>query len=220
MKNVKGFDDIMTIMLPDMNDLENMKLPSIELYNNWMDYKERKIYLNFEIGPMLIDLATKYILRWNKEDEDYQVELKNRQPIDIYIDSPGGSLQHCLSFIDILKMSKTPIRLICLSSALSAGALIFMCKGENITRLIVPHGSVLIHQGSINAGDSQTHAFLDVAESVKKIEAKVKEYVLANTTISKQLYTRNLKKEWWIDAEEAIQLGIADKIITDISELM
>lgn len=219
MKNIKGFDDIMTIMLPDMEDLENMKLPSIELYNDWLDFQERKIYLDFEIGPMLVNLK-RYILRWNKEDEDCKVEQEDRKPINIYIDSPGGSLQTCLTFIDILKMSKTPIKLICLSSALSAGALIFMCKGENITRLILPHGTVLIHQGSINAGDSQTHAFLDVADNVKKTEAKVKEYILSNTTISKQLYSRNLKKEWWIDAEEAIQLGIADKIITDISELM
>jgi len=219
MKNKRGFEDFMTIMLPDMEGLENMKLPSIELYNDWLDFIERKIYLNFEIGPMLESLE-KYILRWNKEDEDDKVEQENRQPINIYINSPGGSLQDCLTFIDILKMSKTPIRLICRSSALSAGALIFMCKGENITRLILPHGTVLIHQGSINAGDAQTHAFLDTADNVKKTEAKVKEYVLANTTISKQLYSRNLKKEWWIDAEEAVQLGIADKIITDISELM
>lgn len=219
MKNIKGFDDIMTIMLPNMDSLENMKLPSIELFNDWKDFQERKIYLTFEIGEMLIEI-TKYIIRWNKEDEDNGVDVKDRKPINIYIDSPGGSLQSCFAFIDILKMSKTPIKLICLSSALSAGALIFMCKGEHITRYIVPHGTVLIHQGSINAGDAQTHAFLDVADNVKKTEDKVKRYVLENTTISKQLYGRNLKKEWWIDADEAIQLGIADKIIDNISELM
>lgn len=219
MKNIKGFDDIMTFMIPTIEELENLKLPSIELMNDWQDFKERKIYLTFEIGETLIEI-TKYIIRWNKEDEDNKVDIKDRKPINIYIDSPGGSVQNCFAFIDILKMSKTPIHLICLSSALSAGALIFMCKGENITRYIVPHGAVLIHQGSIDAGHSQTHAFLDVADNVKKTEEKVKAYIIENTTISKNLYTRNLKKEWWIDADEAIELGIADEIITDLSVLM
>ena len=104
-------------------------------------------------------------------------------------------------------------------SALAAG-MIFMCKGDHITRSIVPHGKVLIHQGSLGVGQMQTHQFLDVANDVKKDEEIVKAYVLENTTITAKLYERKKKNEWSLDAKECIKSGVCDKIIENIEDLM
>ena len=127
---------------------------------------------------------------------------------------------HFKTFIDILKMSKTPIKLICISGAYSAAGLILMCKRENITRCIIPHGKVLIHQGSVGVGQIQTHQFFDIADDVKKGEEKVKEYILANTTIPPKTYSAKKKSEWSLTAEECLKYGVCDKIIEDISELI
>lgn len=216
MKYNKGFEEIVTFLQPQIEELENLKLPSIDAVEDWKDYKDRKIYLDFEIGDYLV-VVSKRILKWNQEDKD--IPINERQPIKIYINSPGGSLQACFAFIDILKMSKTPIQLICICGAYSAAGMIFMCKGENITRLIVPHGKVLIHQGSLGVGQVQTHQFLDYADDVKKDEGKVKKYILENTTITAKLYDKKKKNEWSLDANECLKLGVCDKIIQDISEL-
>lgn len=213
----KGFEDILVSFGGDIEELENLKVPSIEAIESWKNFNERKLFLDFEIGPFLGDFI-KYILRWNEEDTG--IDIDQRLPIKIYINSPGGDLQDCLTFIDILKMSKTPIKLICISGAYSAAGYIFMCKSDNIKRLIVPHGKVLIHQGTIGLGQAQTNQFLDTADTVKKEEAIVKKYVLDNTNITEKLYNKKKKNEWMLDAEQCLKLGVCDSIINDISELL
>ena len=216
MRYNKGFEEIVTFLTPQIEELENLKLPSIDAVDDWRDLKNRRVYIDFEIGDYLVSIS-KRIVRWNEEDKDIPTE--QRTPIKIYINSPGGSLQACMTFVDVLKMSKTPIQLICINGAYSAAGMIFMCKGENITRLMVPHGKVLIHQGSLGMGQVQTHQFLDYAEDVKKDEGKVKKYILENTTITAKLYDKKKKNEWSLDAQECLKLGVCDKIIDDISEL-
>ena len=217
MKHNKGFEDIITFIQPQIEEFENYKIPSIDGLEDWKDYKNRKVFIDFDIGDYLVSVS-KRIIAWNQEDKN--IPAKDRKPIKIYINSPGGSLQSCMTFIDILKMSKTPIELICINEAYSAAGMIFMCKGENITRSIVPHGKVLIHQGSLGVGQMQTHQFLDVANDVKKDEEVVKKYVLENTTITPKLYEKKKKNEWSLDAKECLKLGVCDKIIEDIEDLM
>ena len=217
MKQRKGLEDILVAFQGDIEELDTLKLPSPYAVQEWRDFKDRKLTLDFEIGESLGQFI-KYILLWNKEDEG--IPTTERKSIYIYINSPGGDLQSCMSFIDILKMSKTPIKLICISGAYSAAGLILMCKGENITRCIIPHGKVLIHQGSVGVGQIQTHQFFDIADDVKKGEEKVKEYILANTTISAKTYSAKKKSEWSLTAEECLKYGVCDKIIEDISELI
>ena len=65
-----------------------------------------------------------------------------------------------------------------------------------------------------------THQFFDIADDVKKGEEKVKEYILANTTISPKTYSTKKKSEWSLTAEECLKYGVCDKIIEDISELI
>lgn len=217
MKQKRDFDDILAVFQGDIEELETLKLPSVGSVQEWRDFRDRKLTLDFEISDALGQFV-KYILFWNKEDED--IPTSERKPIYIYINSPGGDLQSCMAFIDILKMSKTPIKLICLSGAYSAAGLIFMCKGENITRCIIPHGKVLIHQGSVGINQIQTHQFLDIAGDIKKGEEKVKTYILENTKITSKTYNAKKKDEWSLNAEECLKYGVCDKIIEDISELI
>lgn len=216
MKYNKGFEDVITFLTPQVEEFANFKIPSVESLEEWNDFKNRKIYLDFEIGDYLITIS-KRIISWNSEDKD--IPKNERKPITIYINSPGGSLQSCMTFIDVLKMSITPINLICINGAYSAAGMIFMCKGENIVRSIVPHGKVLIHQGSLGMGQVQTHQFLDLASDVQKDEKKVKDYILENTKITSRMYDKKKKDEWTLNAEECILYGVCDKIIEDISEL-
>lgn len=215
-KNVnKDFDLPFGFVVEDYGDVSNMKLPDIFEFQKWKYFKDRKIILNNDITEELVDVAN-HIVEWNREDKG--IAIANRKPIYIYINSYGGSLDAANAFIDILKISKTPIKMVNMGQACSAAALIFMCKTENIERLMLPTARVLIHQGQTGVG-GQTNAVLDMAQDIKNSEKKIKEYVLSNTTINPKLYEKKRRVEWCLYSKSSLELGICDKIVKDIDEL-
>lgn len=215
-KNVnKEFDLPFGFVVEDYKDVSNMKLPDIFEFQKWKYFKDRKIILNNDITEELIDVAN-HIVEWNREDKG--IAIANRKPIYIYINSYGGSLDAANAFIDVLKISKTPIKMVNMGQACSAAALIFMCKTENIERLMLPTARVLIHQGQTGVG-GQTNAVLDMAQDIKNSEKKIKEYVLSNTTINPKLYEKKRRVEWCLYSKSSLELGICDKIVKDIDEL-
>ena len=87
-----------------------------------------------------------------------------------------------------------------------------MCKGDNITRCILPHGKVLIHQGSVGINQIQTHQFLDIAGDIKKGEEKVKTYILTEAQL--QAYVRQaIEKELKNSHEEVMNESINTAMI-------
>jgi ATP-dependent Clp protease protease subunit len=198
-----------------VDDLENLRLPNIELLQQWKEYQDRTLVFDFAVDEMLMTYI-RYIIQWNKDDKDLPSE--QRKPINLYIYSYGGDENVMFMMINILKLSKTPIRMICLGQACSAAALIFLAKTENITRYMLRDARVLIHQGETGLR-GQTNAVLDIAEHIKKSEEKIKKYVLDNTLITSKMYTQKKRKEWCIDADEALKLGVCDKIVDNIDEL-
>ena len=77
----------------------------------------------------------------------------------------------------------------------------------------------MIHEGSIGNLSGQSTAVIENIEAFKKTEKEIEDYILSKTNIDKKLYTKKKKVEWWINAEESVQLGISDEIITDIDVL-
>lgn len=211
----KDFDLPFGFVVEDYGDVANMKLPDIFEFQKWKYFKDRKIILNNDITEELVDVAN-HIVEWNREDKG--IAIANRKPIYIYINSYGGSLDAANAFIDILKISKTPIKMVNMGQACSAAALIFMCKTENIERLMLPTARVLIHQGQTGVG-GQTNAVLDMAQDIKNSEKKIKEYVLSNTTINPKLYEKKRRVEWCLYSKSSLELGICDRIVKDIDEL-
>ena len=57
MKQNVGFEEIGTFLLPQIQDIENLKLPSIDMVEDWNDYKNRKVYIDFEIGDYLVIIS-------------------------------------------------------------------------------------------------------------------------------------------------------------------
>lgn len=166
-----------------------------------------------DIDSILIDFE-KYIIEWNAEDRGIPIE--DRKPILIYIYSYGGDLNATNSFIDVLKMSKTPIWTFNMGQCLSAGALIFLAGSK---RFAMPKSQILIHQGSIGEVSGTTNQVIENIENIKKVEQILKEYIISNSKIDEKLYKKKQKTEWYLTATEAIELGVADEIVEDIDLL-
>jgi ATP-dependent Clp protease protease subunit len=197
----------------ELKDLSKVVLPDPDLLEYYSNISKRIIFWNTEIDEALVSMGMQ-ILKWNKEDKNKQESEK--VPIKIFINSNGGCVNSVMNFINIVKLSKTPVYTIAMGKAFSSGALLLMSGHK---RFIFENTEALVHDGSTGAfGD--TSKVMDSLERTKKLEDRVKKYILANTKITPKLYEKNYRKDWWLFSDEIIDLGIADKIITDLDEII
>lgn len=196
-------------------EMANIKLPDPTLLDYYNRIANREIWINTDIDEAVVEW-TQQILQWNREDKG--IEPSERKVIKVFINSNGGCLNSIMHLITILQMSTTPVMTIGLGKCYSSGGLLLM-SGNKGMRYIFDTTSVLIHDGGTGS-NNDTGKFIDYAEYVKMTEQKTKEYVLKNTKITEDEYDRNYRRDWWILGNEAIRLGVADKIITSLDEIL
>lgn len=196
-------------------EMANIKLPDPTLLDYYNRIANREIWINTDIDEAVVEW-TQQVLQWNREDKG--IEHSERKVIKVFINSNGGCLNSIMHLITILQMSTTPVMTIGLGKCYSSGGLLLM-SGNKGMRYIFDTTSVLIHDGGTGS-NNDTGKFIDYAEYVKMIEQKTKEYVLKNTKITEDEYDRNYRRDWWILGNEAIRLGVADKIITSLDEIL
>ena len=201
----EDFEDIGTLM--------DTTLPPPELVEFYRRLRDREIVWNDIINDCMIDIPL-YIFKWNKEDDGVPVE--KRKPIKIFINSNGGDVNVTLFTANVIALSKTPVITIGMGRAYSSGGLLLMAGHK---RLIFNTTSILIHDGSTGAiGD--TGKVLDNLEFTKESEERVCNFILEHTKIPKDLLEKNYRRDWFMFSEDAIKYGIADRIISDIDEIM
>jgi ATP-dependent Clp protease protease subunit len=160
------------------------------------------------ISDLIKDLQN-YILEDNKKDET-QKDYK-REPIHIMIDSNGGDAYCGFGLTTMIKSSKTPIYTYCVGKAMSAGFLIFIGGHK---RYCYKGSAFLYHQLYHWTGNKLNNLNRTI-EWDNKFQDKVDNFVMENTKITKkQIKEVNEKNhDWYIDADEALELGIIDEIL-------
>jgi len=179
--------------------------------------KERNLYLNKQVDQASMGDLTKNILEINEDDEHlkklYDVYGLNYKPkpINIYIDSYGGLVYQCFGLLSVMEKSKTPIHTIVTGAAMSCG---FMILIHGHRRFAHKYSTPLYHQ--VSGG---------VIGTVKQMEERLEESKrlqkqIENMTIEKTKITRKKLKEiydgkvdWYMPAEEALELGVVDEIL-------
>ena len=206
-------EDFMQIMIPQ--GLENMQLPSPELLTYYKNLEHRVIWLDSNVDDMWLEYE-KQIIEWNREDKN--IAVKDRKPIKLMFFSYGGQIDINYSFIDLIQQSKTPVWGINMGQACSAACFIFIACHK---RLTMPRSSFLIHQGGVDGGFSGTaeQVMCAMAEYQRQIE-ELGQYLLEYTNITNEILDEKFDSEWYLTATDAIELGVADKIITDIDEIL
>lgn len=198
----------------ETEEMENMKLPSPELINFYKDLDKRILWIDTDIADNTMEIS-KYIIKWNMEDDKNNLQEEDRVPIRIFIFSGGGSLYVSNHIVDIITMSKTPVYGYNMGAAMS-GALYILLSCHK--RYCLKNSVALIHQGS-NSVDGNAS---DVINHVKNYELQLKknkEYVLSKTTITPSMYKSRQKEDWYLDSKEQIKYGIVERVIDSIEEL-
>lgn len=181
------------------------------------DLKQRKLFLNVDVEQLSVADIVKHIMQYNKEDKG--IDPKDRQPILLYVTSNGGEVDSGFELIDIIQNSKTPIHTINLGYQYSMGFLIGLAGHK---RYATQNAKFLMHDGSNFIYNSGAKA-QDQMEFQRKVEERVKQYILSRSKLTSEEYDSKLRVEWYLFASEAKDKGFVDSIIgedCDIDEVI
>lgn len=192
--------------------IANLQLPDPTLRNYYRDEEERIFWLNDAVENCAQDLIY-MIMRCNKEDKGKPVG--ERQPIKIFIDSPGGDVTFTFSIINLINISITPVYTINYCTAYSAAAEI-LASGHK--RFAFSGSHVMIHNGNASFCGQ-----VDQVESMKKYFDNVRKKMTDNLLRKTKIDPKKLKKrsvtDWFMDENEALENGIIDTIIASFEEI-
>lgn len=171
------------------------------------NFIDKAIIIKDEITEDTSKLVIDQIRFWNAID----VEDENPDPIIVYIDSPGGSLNATLSIIAAIQISKTPVYTVNLGKAWSGGFFLLIAGTK---RFALPYSSYLFHEGSSALG-GDAHKVLQEADFYKYQLGLLKDITLDNTNIGENLYEKHRKDDWWFGNEIALKYNIIDGVMND-----
>ena len=189
---------------------QNGMIDDLFYYN---DVKDRKFFFNEMINDDSVFNIVRHIIDINKQDKGKPIE--ERKPIMIYLNTVGGDVESGFSMVDTIMNSKTPVHIINIGDGYSMGFLICLAGHK---RYAFKNSRFLLHDGCEYIYDSASKAD-DLKKFTKAINNRIRDYVLDRTNISSQKYGRNRRKEWYMFADEAKDLGVIDYIIGDDVDL-
>ena len=170
--------------------------------------QSREIFLTDAVDAESMECIIKQLMYLYREDPESEITM--------YINSPGGEVQSGLAVYDFMKLIQVPIRTVCIGTAASMGAILFLA-GEK--RVMMPHSRVMIHDPAPGGGSMEgmnPDAMEERLKDLKKIQ-DVTISIISDTTGKSELEVREkTKKDSYFDAEEAVDFGLATEIITSL----
>ena len=146
----------------------------------------------------------------------------SKEEISLYINSPGGSILHGLAIYDTIQHISAPVSTVCYGMAASMGAFLLSC-GKKGRRFALPHSRVLIHQPLIyvqNGFQSSQSELQKTAESLLKSRQTLEQIMADNIGVSLEKIHLDCERDNWMSAEEALEYGIIDGILTGKGEVI
>jgi len=138
---------------------------------------------------------------------------KPGEEIKFYINSPGGVVTSGMVMYDTMQMIKSPVSTICMGLAASMGS-ILLSGGKKGSRYIFPHGEVMIHQPSLGGYIQGVSADLEIqAEQTRRVKEIGAGILAKNCGKTVEQVMKDFDRDYWMDAKQAIEYGIADKLI-------
>lgn len=173
-------------------------------------FKERKVLIFGEINDKLAKEITGRLLA---------LAYESSQPIDIYVNSPGGHVESGDTIYDIIRFidDHAPVNMIGTGWVASAGALIY-AAGRKERRLCLPNTRFLLHQPMGGVRGPATDIDIEAREIIKMRE-RLNRLFAEETGHSYEKVSKDTDRNYWMSAEEAIQYGLVSRIIHKLSDL-
>ena len=174
---------------------------SYDIYSRLL--KERIIFLGEEVNEVTASLVVAQLLFLESEDPGKDIQL--------YINSPGGSVTAGLAIYDTMQYIKCDVSTICIGMAASMGAFL-LAGGAKGKRFALPNAEIMIHQPSGGAQGQATEISI-AAEHILKIRKRLNEILAENTGKPLETVERDTERDNFMSADEAVAYGLIDSVI-------
>ncbi len=175
---------------------------SYDIYSRLL--KDRIIFLGEEVNDISASLVVAELLFLEAEDPGKDIQL--------YINSPGGSVTAGMAIYDTMQYIKCDVSTICLGMAASMGAFL-LAGGTKGKRFALPNSTIMIHQPSGGAQGQATEIQI-VADHIAKTKRTLNEILAANTGQPLEVVEKDTDRDNYMSAEEALAYGLIDGVVT------
>jgi ATP-dependent Clp protease protease subunit len=173
-------------------------------------FEDRIIFLGTPISDDIANAVMAQLLCLQSMDPD--------RPISIYINSPGGSFTALTAIYDTMRYIKPDVQTVCLGQAASAAA-VLLAAGTKGKRLALPNSRILIHQPATEGGYGQSSDLEIQAREILRIRALMEGMLAESTGQSVDQISLDIERDKYLTAEQAVEYGIVDDILTSLKDV-
>jgi ATP-dependent Clp protease protease subunit len=192
----------MNTLVPIVVEQTGVGERSYDIYSRLL--KDRIVFLDGEINDLTADLVVAQLLFLDGQDTE--------KDINLYINSPGGSVTAGLAIYDTMQYVKSAVQTICLGQAASMAALI-LTAGAPGKRLVLPSSRVLIHQ-PWGGAQGQARDIGIQAREILRLKKMTINYFAHHTGKDEQTVAQDMERDFYMPAAEAVAYGVADQVLT------
>jgi ATP-dependent Clp protease protease subunit len=192
---------MVTNLTPNIIEERPMNVAVMDVYSRLM--MDRIIFLGYPITDEVANIITAQLLFLDSTDRTRDIQM--------YINSPGGSVHSGLGVYDTMQYVSPDVATICIGVAASMAA-VLMCAGTEGKRTALKHSRIMMHQPSAGAGGQASDIEITVAQ-VKKLKLELYEVVSQHSNQPVEKIAKDFDRDFWMTALEAKEYGLVDEVL-------
>ncbi len=196
----------MSILVPMVIETTGRGERAYDIYSRLL--KDRIVFIGTPIDDVVSNLIIAQLLFLQMEEP--------AKDINIYINTPGGSVTSGLAIYDTIQFVKPDVNTYCVGQASSMGA-VLLAAGTPGKRYALPHARIMIHQPWGGVQGQATDISIQ-AKEILKLRAKIEEILAKHTKQSLEKIQKDTDRDYFMSAEESKTYGIVDEVITNIAK--
>jgi ATP-dependent Clp protease protease subunit len=193
-------------LIPIVVEREGRAERSYDIYSRLL--KDRIVFLGNELDAQAANVVVAQLLFLANEDP--------KADIHIYVNSPGGSVYAGMGIYDTMQYVRSPVATYVIGAAASMGA-VLAAAGTPGKRFLLPHARVMIHQPLGAARGPATELKIELEEMLRT-QRQLYKLLSRHTHKSIEEITKDCDRNNWMDAEQAVSYGLADKVLQVMPE--
>lgn len=191
-----------SLLIPTVIEQDGRVERAYDIYSRLL--KERIIFLGTDVNAHTANLIVAQLLFLQNEDPKADIQL--------YINSPGGSVYDGMAIYDTIQHIKNDVSTVGIGLQASMGAFL-LSSGTKGKRFLLPHSRVMIHQPSAGTRGKVSDMEIDLKQSLA-LRKELNEILAKNTGQKLAKIEKDVDRDFWMNADEAVEYGIADKVIS------
>jgi len=191
----------MSILIPFVVEQTGRGERSYDIYSRLL--KDRIVFVGGQIGDDLANVVTAQLLFLESEDPEREINM--------YINSPGGSVTAGLAIYDTMQFVKPPVSTLCVGQASSMGA-VLLAAGAKGKRYSLPHSRIMIHQ--LSGGFEGQAADISIkAREALRLRDLLNEILASHSGQAVKKLEKDTDRDNFLSAKEAVEYGLIDEVI-------